>query len=42
MQSSELQEILATYVQHRFAQANGSTNTSSVAFHALVLPSKHY
>ena len=33
-------EILATHVQHRFAQANGSsTNTTRV--HALLLSSKH-
>ena len=30
-------------VQDRFAQANrGSTNTTIVAFHVLLLPSKHY
>ena len=32
-----------TYVQHRFLQENsGSTNTIGVAFHALLLPFKHY
>ena len=37
----DLLEILATYVQHRFVQANGgSTNTTRV--HVLLLPSKHY
>ena len=37
-------EVLATFVQHRFAQANGgSTNTTKAyAFHALLLPSKYY
>ena len=42
--SVDLIEILAGHVQHRFAQANGgSTNTTRVVFHALVLPStKHY
>ena len=39
----DLLEILATQVQHRFAQANGSsTNTTRVhTFHALLLASKH-
>ena len=41
--SVDILEILATRVQHRFAQANcGLTNTTRVyAFHALLLSSKH-
>ena len=34
---------IATHVQHRFAPANGgSADTTSVAFRALLLPSKYY
>ena len=41
--SVDLLEILAIHVQHRFAQANvGSTSTTRVhAFHPLLLSSKH-
>ena len=44
MQFSRPPKMSATYDQHRFAKANGgSTNTTRVhAFHALLLPSKHY
>ena len=43
MQFSYLLEILATHVQHRFAQFGGSTDTTRVhAFHALLLSSIPY
>ena len=39
----DLLEVLPTHDEHRFAQANGgSTNIDRVAFHAILLPSKHY
>ena len=40
---AELLEVLATHVQHRFAQATGgSTNTIGVTFYALLVRSKYY
>ena len=40
---SSFDQLLATYVVHRSAQTNGgSTNTTGVAFHAVLLSSKHH